>query len=53
MQVFGVDALRFLEDEKIKDDTWKEGDKVPLDSEEDIFRFLRMKYIPPQNRSWF
>jgi DNA polymerase/3'-5' exonuclease PolX len=51
VEVFGVDALRFLEREK--DGDRKEGECVLLDSEEDIFRFLRMKYIPPHSRNWY
>ena len=50
LEVFGVDGLRFMDD--IKDDGYKEGDFVLLDSEEDIFRFLRMKYVPPHLRNW-
>jgi len=51
VEIFGVDALRFMEQDK--NDTRKEGECVILDSEEDIFRFLRMKYVHPQNRNWF
>ena len=50
LEVFGVDGLRFMDD--IKDDEYKEGDFVLLDSEEDIFRLLRMKYVPPHRRNW-
>jgi hypothetical protein len=51
VEVFGVDALRFM----IRDqnDNRKEGECVLLDSEEDIFSFLKMKYVPPQGRNWY
>jgi hypothetical protein len=45
VEVFGVDALRFVE----KDDR-PEGELVDLQSEEDIFRFLKMKYVHPSER---
>lgn len=50
VEVFGVDALRFIERET--GDERKEGECVLLDSEEDIFRFLKMKFIPPHDRNW-
>lgn len=51
VEVFGVDALRFLE--RDKDGDREEGECVVLDSEEDIFRFLRMKYVPSHSRNWY
>jgi DNA polymerase/3'-5' exonuclease PolX len=51
VEIFGVDGLRFMEQDK--NDTRKEGDTVLLDSEEDIFRFLRMEFVHPRNRNWF
>ena len=50
VEVFGVDGLKFIEEDKY--DQRKEGDLVQLDSEEDLFRFLRMKYVPPYKRNW-
>ena len=49
VEVFGVDGLRFME----KDDGVTEGKSIELDSEEDVFRYLRMKYIPPHERNWY
>jgi DNA polymerase beta thumb len=51
MEVFGVDGLRFLEQDG--KDTRVPGDTVELDSEEDLFRFLKMRYVPPQERNWY
>jgi DNA polymerase/3'-5' exonuclease PolX len=50
VEVFGVDGLKFIEEDKY--DQREEGDLVHLDSEEDLFRFLRMKYVPPYKRNW-
>ena len=50
LEIFGIDGLRFMDENK--DDRYKEGDFVLLDSEEDIFRVLRMKYVPPHQRNW-
>jgi hypothetical protein len=50
LEVFGVDGLKFMEEDK--DDERQQGDCVLLDSEEDLFRFLRMKYVPPYKRNW-
>lgn len=49
LEVFGVDGLKFMQQ---KDDR-EEGECVLLDSEEDVFTFLRMKYIPPHGRNWY
>jgi DNA polymerase/3'-5' exonuclease PolX len=49
LEVFGVDGLKFMQQ---KDDR-EEGESVLLDSEEDVFTFLRMKYIPPPGRNWY
>ena len=49
VEVFGVDGLKFMD---AKDER-QEGDCVLLDSEEDIFRFLRMEYVPPHKRNWY
>jgi DNA polymerase beta thumb len=49
-EVFGADALRFMDWETGIER--EEGECVLLDSEEDIFRFLKMKFIPPQDRDW-
>lgn len=51
VEVFGVDALRFVQQDK--NDERDEGECVLLDSEEDIFRFLKMRYIPPHSRNWY
>jgi len=51
IEIFGVDGLRFMEKDKY--DTRNEGDRVVLDSEEDVFRFLKMNYVHPHNRNWF
>jgi hypothetical protein len=51
MEVFGVDGLKYMfKDEK---DDVKEGRMVTLDSEEDLFAFLQMKYVPPHQRNWY
>ena len=50
LEVFGVDGLRFLEDGF---DDREEGESVHLDSEEDVFRFLRMGYVSPLERNWY
>jgi DNA polymerase/3'-5' exonuclease PolX len=51
MEVFGVDGLKYmLKDEK---DDVKEGKMATVDSEEDLFAFLRMKYVPPHERNWY
>ena len=50
LEVFGVDGLKFMEEDK--HDEREQGDCVLLDSEEDLFRFLRMKYVPPYKRNW-
>jgi hypothetical protein len=50
VEVLGADALRFMEQETGNER--EEGDIVLLDSEEDIFRFLKMKFIPPHDRNW-
>jgi DNA polymerase/3'-5' exonuclease PolX len=52
-EVFGVDGLKYMEENVSKDDKTKEGEWVHLESEEDIFRFLRMRYVSPQNRNWY
>lgn len=51
MEVFGVDGLKYMYKDE-KDDT-QEGSLVNLDSEEDLFAFLRMKYVPPHARNWY
>ena len=51
LEIFGVDGLRFMELDK--NDTRKEGENVLLDSEEDVFRFLKTRYVHPHNRNWF
>src|SRR5579862_3949024 len=50
VEILGADALRFTEQETRNER--EEGDIVLLDSEEDIFRFLKMKFIPPHDRNW-
>jgi len=50
-ETFGEDAIEFLE-ETSQTKEYREGDLVLLSSEEDIFRFLNMKYIPPHERNW-
>jgi len=47
VDVFGVDGLRYMDDDQ---SGYDEGDLVILDSEEDVFRFLQMKYVPPFDR---
>lgn len=49
VEVFGLDGLQFIE----KDDGVEEGKSIELDSEEDIFRYLRMKYVPSYERNWY
>jgi DNA polymerase/3'-5' exonuclease PolX len=51
MEVLGVDGLKYMYKDE-KDDT-QEGSLVNLDSEEDLFAFLRMKYVPPHARNWY
>jgi DNA polymerase beta thumb len=51
VEVFGVDALRLIDQDS--SDTRKEGEYVLLDSEEDVFRFLKVNYIPPMERNWY
>jgi len=48
VEVFGVDGLLYMEEDRTD---YKEGDRVILDSEEDVFRFLQMKYVPPLDRN--
>ena len=48
VEVFGVDGLRFMDDNT---QPYKEGKWVILDSEEDIFRFLQLKYVHPFDRN--
>lgn len=48
IDVFGVDGLRFMG----QDDGRKQGEMVLMDSEEDIFRFLKMEYVHPYDRNW-
>ena len=50
-ETFGEEAVEFLE-ETSETKEYREGDLVLLSSEEDIFRFLNMKYIPPHERNW-
>jgi DNA polymerase/3'-5' exonuclease PolX len=52
-EVFGVDGLKYMEEDVTKDDKKKEGEWVYLDSEEDIFRFVRMRYVAPRLRGQF
>jgi DNA polymerase/3'-5' exonuclease PolX len=49
IEVFGVDGLRFMG----QDDGRMEGALVVMDSEEDIFRFLKMEYVHPHGRNWY
>jgi DNA polymerase/3'-5' exonuclease PolX len=49
VEVFGVDGLQFLG----RDDGREEGELVLMDSEEDIFRFLKMEYVHPHARNWY
>ena len=48
VEVFGVDGLRFMDT-----DDHPEGQVIVLDSEEDVFRFLKMKYVHPNERNWY
>jgi DNA polymerase/3'-5' exonuclease PolX len=50
-EVFGEKAMQFLE-ETIETREYQEGDQVFLSSEEDVFRFLSLKYVPPHERNW-
>ena len=50
IEVFGVDGLEYMYE--VKNDERQEGDCVLCDSEEDIFRFVQMKYVPPYQRNW-
>lgn len=52
LEVFGVDGLKFMVEDDDHEEERKEGDLVLVDSEEDLFRFLRMKYVPPYQRNW-
>ena len=51
MEIFGVDGLKYMiTDEK---DKTTEGALITLDSEEDLFAFLKMKYVSPHERNWY
>jgi len=50
-ETFGKGAMEFLQ-ETSETKEYREGDLVLLSSEEDIFRFLNMKYVPPFERNW-
>ena len=51
MEVFGVDGLKYMYNDP--KDPIKDGTLVTMDSEEDLFAFLRMKYVPPHGRNWY
>ena len=51
MEIFGVDGLKYMYTDD--SDTVKEGSLVTMDSEEDLFAFLQMNYVPPHERNWY
>jgi DNA polymerase/3'-5' exonuclease PolX len=50
-EVFGADATQYFED-TAQTREYEEDELVYLSSEEDVFRFLDMKYVPPHERNW-
>jgi hypothetical protein len=50
-EVFGQDATQYFE-ETAQTREYKEDGLVYFSSEEDVFRFLDMKYVPPHERNW-